>query len=284
MFEVFKKLRFIGLVYKNSELNPSPVWKTFYTYIKLLFKLIFLYKILGIKLKEEKILDFKIFFFDYQVLVALFESIFIENEYFFVSNKTNPSIIDLGSNIGLSVLYFKNLYPNANIKAFEPDPSTFKLLKKTIEANALQKIELYELAISNKKGDSVFYVDRDNPGSLLMSLNKNRLNKNKINVKTDNLSRYISNNLDLLKMDVEGTEDEILLYLSNRKLLKKVNKIIFEFHHNIVLNKNDFSQTLRLLENAGFSYQLVTKLRSPIKKLIFQDILVYSIKTEAKSH
>jgi len=278
MFEIFKKLKFIGLIFKNNKINPKSSNVLFVTYLKLLFKLIFIQKILRIKLSEEKILGYKIFFFDYEVLVALFESIFIENEYYFISKKTNPSIMDLGSNIGLSVLYFKYLYPAAKIKAFEPDPTTFRLLKRTVETNKLRTVELYEVAISNKKGFADFYTDQDNPGSLLMSLDKYRLPKNKIKVKTDTLSTYVSENLDLLKMDVEGTETEILLDLSKRKLFGKINKIIFEFHHNIVLNKNRFSRTLRILEKEGFNYQMVTKLRSPIGNLIFQDILVYVIR------
>src|SRR6516164_4426665 len=45
---------------------------------------------------------------------------FIQQIYHFESSSTNPLIIDGGSNIGMSILYFKRLYPNARIVGFEP--------------------------------------------------------------------------------------------------------------------------------------------------------------------
>jgi hypothetical protein len=47
-----------------------------------------------------------------------------------IKNKENPYIIDAGSYIGLSVIYFKNIYPNAEILAFEPNPMPEKYLKR----------------------------------------------------------------------------------------------------------------------------------------------------------
>jgi FkbM family methyltransferase len=43
-----------------------------------------------------------------------------------------PVIIDCGGNIGLSVLYFKYLFPNSVITVFEPSPPVFEILKENI--------------------------------------------------------------------------------------------------------------------------------------------------------
>ena len=42
-----------------------------------------------------------------------------------------PLILDIGSNIGISVLHYKRLFPKARIIAFEPDPDFFPVLKTT---------------------------------------------------------------------------------------------------------------------------------------------------------
>ena len=68
--------------------------------------------------------------FDYDVLINpgptpadLYEDIFINRVYEFEASRPDPRIIDCGSNIGMSVLYFKHVYPEARIVGFEPDPT-----------------------------------------------------------------------------------------------------------------------------------------------------------------
>lgn len=41
-------------------------------------------------------------------------------------------IVDVGANIGASVVFFKERYPDAHIYAFEPVSSNFEMLKKNI--------------------------------------------------------------------------------------------------------------------------------------------------------
>src|SRR2546423_3692928 len=49
--------------------------------------------------------------------------------YKFDAERPDPLIIDCGANIGLSVIYFKYLYPRATIVAFEPDQKIFRVLE-----------------------------------------------------------------------------------------------------------------------------------------------------------
>src|SRR5688500_10055596 len=60
----------------------------------------------------------------YELLHACRE-IFVREIYRFETDIRNPVIIDCGSNIGLSVLYFHKSYPGARILAFEPDAGNF---------------------------------------------------------------------------------------------------------------------------------------------------------------
>ncbi len=60
--------------------------------------------------------------------VAMYLDIFGHEGYKFETKKLEPYIIDCGANIGLSLIYFNQLYPNAKIIAFEPDPKLFENL------------------------------------------------------------------------------------------------------------------------------------------------------------
>ena len=51
-----------------------------------------------------------------------YKEIFVDKIYAFKWENKSPNILDLGSNIGLCILFFKSLYPDANITGFEADP------------------------------------------------------------------------------------------------------------------------------------------------------------------
>ncbi|NJO02692.1 MAG: FkbM family methyltransferase [Bacteroidia bacterium] len=67
--------------------------------------------------------------------------------YRFTARQPKPYIIDGGANIGLSVLYFKQLYPQAHVVAFEPDPSLFEILQNNIHSFDLQEVTLVRKAL-----------------------------------------------------------------------------------------------------------------------------------------
>src|ERR1700693_4874079 len=99
-------------------------------------KLVMAYGLSGLRLhrlrriheiRHLSAVDLDFWFFSYSGFVCLFEEIFIRQDYIFVSRRPDPLIIDCGSNIGMSILYFKRRYPKARIIGFEPDPATFDM-------------------------------------------------------------------------------------------------------------------------------------------------------------
>jgi len=64
-------------------------------------------------------LGLTISFLNIREFLEIFKDIFILKEYDFVSREENPKIIDCGSHVGLSVLFFKKKYPGARITAIE---------------------------------------------------------------------------------------------------------------------------------------------------------------------
>ncbi len=60
--------------------------------------------------------------------LSSFKEIFVDKIYAFPQAGKAPRILDLGANIGLSVLYFKSLFPDALIEAYEPDPQIFNFV------------------------------------------------------------------------------------------------------------------------------------------------------------
>jgi FkbM family methyltransferase len=219
---------------------------------------------------------YRVKFRRYESLAYLFNEIFLDQEYFFLTDKKDPFIVDCGSNIGMSILYFKMIYPRAVILAFEPDTDAFLCLEANVRLNDLQFVDIHMKALSKNEGPVDFYFDPENRGCLSMSIVHERMPKQRRLVEAVRLSRYIDREVDFLKMDVEGAEGEIIKELSSEGKLRYIAQMAIEFHHHTVKNADALSQVLRLLENAGFGYQIESSLERPFRSERFQDILIYA--------
>jgi hypothetical protein len=95
-------------------------------------------------------------------LEILYDDIFAKNIYFFKTENSEPLIIDCGGHIGLAVLYFKSLYPQARIVTFEPNPETFFLLRENIAQNNLSGVRAINMAVTREDTDAgILYVGED---------------------------------------------------------------------------------------------------------------------------
>jgi FkbM family methyltransferase len=222
------------------------------------------------------LLGFKIAYLGEVQLRYLIREIFIEGCYFVSVAKPNPVILDCGSNIGMSILYFKFLYPGARIIGFEPDPSTFKQLAENVHANGLAGVELHNIALSETEDDIEFFVSANERGSLLMSAYEQRLSGTRITVPAKRLSTFVPDKVDLLKMDIEGSETGVLGELEASGALARIDQMHLEYHHHISSTRNSMSEVLALLERNGFGYQIQARSPNWPTPAVFQDVGVFA--------
>lgn len=181
-----------------------------------------------------------------------------EGIYYFESNNPSPFIIDIGSHIGISILYFKDLYPNSRILAFEPNPISFEFLKENVNGNALTNVTLVNEAISSNLGERTLYIDNtenqwNSNSSFLKNSWNGKENTKGITVKSTRLDEYIkdTNSIDMLKIDTEGSELEILN--SHKKILRMVENISVEYHPS---REKNYIKIINIL-NEYFNIQIL---------------------------
>lgn len=230
-------------------------------------------------MRYEHFLGYVVEAFDYATIRYLFEEIFFKNEYFFSYDGDAPVIIDCGANIGFAVLFFKWVYPDSTVYAFEPDKATFELLQRNVKRNGLSNVHLYNAAVADVDGTIDFFVDSDEPGSLVMSTNKERMSKHKVVVDAVSLPRFFRENnirsVDYFKMDIEGSEADVVQNLVEHGLLEVSQKYCIEYHHKIGSAKSQLSKFLAHFEGAGFEYQIDAQCQPVNSEGKFQDILLY---------
>ncbi|MHC1716305.1 MAG: FkbM family methyltransferase [Candidatus Dojkabacteria bacterium] len=223
--------------------------------------------------QTRKIKNFSITYLCKEELDILQKEIFSNEIYSINLKSSKPKIYDLGSHIGLSILYFKTKYPNSEIVAFEPNPNVFHILEENIEGNGIKDVILRNLALGKKDSTRKLYIDSTGYGAFsTASFTKNAWNgKQKtipIDVETKQLSKFLSKDIDLLKMDIEGEELNILEELEESNKLKDVENILMEYHPK---EKSQFKRIKNMLEKNNFElkYRYEGKeIEKPIEDLI----------------
>lgn len=225
----------------------------FWLYLKIVFKDCLLVRLLRFQIKQERFLGLTVHFKNYSAFKFLFVEIFLKEEYYFTSEKSDPCIIDCGANIGMAIFFFKFFYPASKIIAFEPDQESFTFLKENIENNQFKDVVIHNLAVSDKEGEVIFYSDTINPflkTTIRGAIIPEKLSMSK--VLTAPLSGFINGPIDLLKIDIEGSEDIVILELAQTNKLMQVEEMIIEYHPDIVTKLKPLHQFVLFLKDNHF--------------------------------
>lgn len=178
-----------------------------------------------------------------------YEEIFINKIYNFKAVEGKNFILDCGANMGLSVLYFSQTYPNHQIYAFEPDSEAFAILSENVTTFNLKNVQLFNKAVWNKEEVLTFYTDGGLGGRVLSAYKEQEATR----VETVRLLDYLSDKVDFLKLDIEGAEDTVLKDCASN--LSVIGSMFFEYHNDI--NKEQtLHELLDIVKGAGFHYYI----------------------------
>ncbi len=237
----------------------------------------------GSRVRRERIAGFDVAFFDYGALALLFDEVFVKQQYGFHSTRPSPVIIDAGSNIGLATLYFKRLYPESRILAFEPDTATFEVLRRNIQENGLRQVQGLQLALGNHQGETELFTDKHRAGAPYASTRADIVrmctgqeNLESASVPLVRLSSYISEPIDLLKLDVEGAEHAVFEDLHTSGKLSLIREVVMEYHHHVLAGEDRLSGVLGILEAQGFGYHVSSQTERIRITGSYQNLLIHA--------
>lgn len=204
---------------------------------------------------NKKIYKFRFNLPDAPSFVYQFKEIFFDQIYKFKTQKNNPLIIDCGANIGTSVIYFKTIYPNSKIIAYEADAFIFDFFKKNLEINKIKDVEIFNKAVWNNS-DGVFFLSDGADGGAIKNSGKK--------VESIRLKDVLEvhEEIDMLKIDIEGAE--LVVLEDCRNSLSSIKNLFIEYH-SFNGEKQKLSEILNIIEKNNFRYfiETVTKNNSP---------------------
>ncbi len=184
--------------------------------------------------------------------VTMFQQVFFNQEYQMTFKFEPKVILDCGANIGLATVYLKNRFPEATIISIEPEQSNFELLVK----NTKDYSDVFCLKNGIWNESSNLIIKDEGLGNCgFMVEETNKYHKDSIEAITivDIMKRYDIDSIDILKIDIEGSEKE-LFESGYEEWLPKVKVIIIELHDWL---RNGTSKSFfKALSNYNFSISI----------------------------
>ena len=188
---------------------------------------------------------------------SVYPPYFRDEQMRFESDRPDPVIIDCGSHIGLSVLYWKHLYPGARITAIEADPTNVHALRRNV--GQLPDMTVIHAAVSDGPGPVKFATRGGVTGRMadLCAGDDHVVAE----VPTVSLRELLgTSRVDLLKVDIEGSEVAVLS--DAREELINVERIFVEYH-SFAGQSQELAALLLLLRGKGFRVYISTEEISP---------------------
>ncbi len=162
-------------------------------------------------------------------------------------------VIDVGASIGLYTLYVSSFVRKGKIIAVEPASLPRKYLRLNVELNDLSNVVIDSHAVAPKSGSLKLYVTRYWATTSAMKSYADYMSE-VIKVETVNavtldelLSNYGLDRVDLIKLDIEGYEDDVIRS-SEVIRERKVRRLVVEVHKNVVSPSN----ILNYLRSVGY--------------------------------
>ena len=180
---------------------------------------------------------------------SMYNEIFKKEAYKFKTETKKPYIVDCGANIGLSIIYFKKLYPKAEIIGFEPDKRIFDMLKNNVKSFGFSNVQIIQKSLWNKEGETAFFSEGADAGRVADKIET----ANTTAVMTTSLRGYLGRLVDFLKIDIEGAETAVMEDCAD--LLINVKNLFVEYH-SFGDKEQKLDTLLGILKKAGFRYYI----------------------------
>jgi FkbM family methyltransferase len=169
--------------------------------------------------------------------------IFLDEQYRCEFDSPPTRILDCGGNVGLSALYFASSFKNATVEVFEANPDLAAIIKSNCKkAGVSAQVAVSAKAVGPKTGSVRFTSNGDDSG---------HISPEGFLVPCVDIAELIGNQLDLLKMDIEGGEFDCFDRLAETGQLAVPKRIVAEIH----LENDDAERVARMvyqLKEAGF--------------------------------
>jgi FkbM family methyltransferase len=191
----------------------------------------------------------------------------------------NKLFVDVGVNIGQTLLKVKSISDEVNYIGFEPNSTCVTYVEKLISINRMKNVKIIPTGISNFTGlGSLVFYDHSLVDPSASIVNNFRTNNQVVYekfvpiIELKYIEPYVSfDNMSVLKIDVEGAELEVIKEMSG--LISKNNPIILmeilpAYHAENQIRIDRQNEIQNILKNLNYTFFRILKENSQLKNIV----------------
>ncbi len=165
------------------------------------------------------------------------------------------TIVDIGASIGEFTVEAALQVPLGRVYAFEPNPGSINILRHNVRVNNLMNVESHNVGVWKERGEIMLEIREDDAihaRSLEIGMESDETYRRTsipvISLK-DLIDDVVQGDVDLLKLDCEGTGHDILMS-QNEETFEHIHRIIMEVHEK--KPERCASQLIHFFEGLGY--------------------------------
>ncbi len=155
---------------------------------------------------------------------SVFDEVFLAREYD-IDAAAPTVIVDAGAHIGLATVFFAERFQGAAVIAIEPEPTNFEVLRKNV--SAYPRVRPIRAGLWSRST----WLRIENPDAATWSFrvieSDQPTDLPAVSV-ADVMQLHGLDHIDILKMDIEGAEQEVLSHSTD--WLSRVGNLMIELH------------------------------------------------------
>jgi len=168
---------------------------------------------------------------------------------------------DIGANFGLHAITAKHLKPEARVICIEPSPIMIARLHANATLNDV-RVEVVNAALTDSPGFRYLHIaGGGNPSMTTLKPLATASYSNKVLCWSDTGDHLVESRIvpapTVIKLDVEGSEVDVLRGLKNVLGKNSVRAIVLEADHNLLIESD--SEIYSILTAAGFKIEMLTR-------------------------
>lgn len=183
--------------------------------------------------------------------LEIIDEIYYKKVYYPYLPKTKGSTVclEVGANVGFATYYFARYF--GKVYAMEPSKTHRIALERTIKEASLDNVTVLPQALSNKNGKETFVHNKNRTSFSLEKALDDGTGKEEVETITIDkvVEQYAIKQIDLLKIDPEGSESQIITSDGFAKVAPIIKVIVGEYHEWTPMSKFNFQVCL---EELGF--------------------------------
>ncbi|GAA4874123.1 FkbM family methyltransferase [Saccharopolyspora cebuensis] len=215
--------------------------------------------------------------------VLIYDEIFRRDTYLGGLGPIDPRVVvDAGANIGLFTLFVKQRFPAASVLAVEPVPQNVAALRANLALHGVSGVTVHAGGLSDREGDARFFYFPAMPGNSTVHLDGKLADKRTVATYAGpevaeqvyrheecavavrplsavlRGSAHAEGDIDLLKVDVEGSEEAVLAGVSDADW-RRIRHVVLEVH----TAGGALDRVADLLRERGFAVELQDAAAAP---------------------